>query len=80
LLTEPLVVQLVDGEGTAISDRIVQFKVADGGEITPESTKTNEQGHASVKWRLGTSGEQKVTASAVGTAFTVTFRATAVAP
>lgn len=80
-LADPLVVELVDAEGKAIDDEIVRFEVmAGGGEVSPATTHTDEEGRAQAEWVLGSQpGEQQVTVGAVGTAFTVRFRATALA-
>lgn len=80
-LNAPLVVEVVDGEGNAVEGVLVQFTItASGGAVTPTTATTDQQGRAQTEWVLGSNqGEQTVTASAVGTAFTITFRATALA-
>lgn len=78
-LDAPLVVELVDGEGNLMPDVRVEFETIDGGSINPTVETTGQDGQAQTQWTLGSEeGEQQVIARAVGTAFTVTFRATAV--
>ena len=79
-LAEPLVVEVVDGKGNPSENVVVQFSVTQGGgKLDVEITKTDPQGRAQVAWTLGASlDEQQVSVSAVGSLFTVTFRATAI--
>ncbi len=79
LLSEPLMVEIVDAEGEPIQDILVQFEVlTGGGNLAPETSKTNADGRTQTMWTLGPNvGEQQVVASAIGTPFTVTFRAVA---
>jgi hypothetical protein len=74
-----LVIELVDGENNPVPDIRVEFEVRGGGRVTPTASMTNRHGRAQTRWTLGPeAGAQQVIARAVGTAFTVTFRATAV--
>jgi hypothetical protein len=57
----------------------VEFEATADGSIDPTDTMTDQSGQAQTQWTLGpAAGEQRVIARAVGTALTVTFRATAV--
>jgi hypothetical protein len=57
----------------------VEFEVIAGGGVNPTARTTNQSGRAQTRWTLGPeAGEQRLIARAVGTPFTVTFRATAV--
>jgi hypothetical protein len=78
-LADPIGVALVDGGGNPVAGGLVQFAVASGGgAVSPAVGQTDGSGLASAGWTLGPGqGEQQVTASAVGSSFTVTFRATA---
>jgi hypothetical protein len=79
-LSVPLVLQVVDGEGNPMSGVRVEFEAIAGGSTNPTTRTTNQDGRAQTRWTLGPEvGEQQVIARAVGTALTVTFRATAVA-
>jgi hypothetical protein len=80
-LAGPLIVEVVDGKGNAVENVLVQFSVTQGdGKLDNETAMTDKQGRAQTIWTLGlTPGEQQVSASAVGSVFTATFRATAVA-
>lgn len=81
-LVASLVVEILDGDGNAVQGVLVQFEVPPGsGSIDPTTVETDQEGLAQAQWTLGPQeGEQQVAASAVGTASTVTFRATAAAP
>jgi hypothetical protein len=78
-LFEPLEVELLDAEGMGIAGQLVQFDVTLGsGKVAPATTRTKDEGQGRTHWTLGPEeGHQQVTASAVGTALTVIFRATA---
>jgi hypothetical protein len=78
-LPAALAVRLVDGAGEPVAGAVVAFDVtAGGGSVNRRTRRTGPGGRASVRWTLGPEeGEQRVTASAVGTTFTVTFRAVA---
>jgi Bacterial Ig-like domain (group 1) len=77
---DPFVVELVDSLGNPIAGELVQFTVSSGGgSVAAASATTAADGRASTSYTLGaTPGVQQVTAKAVGTPFTVTFRATRV--
>jgi hypothetical protein len=78
-LSAPLVLEVVDGEGNAMSGVRVEFEAMAGGSVNPMARTTDQNGRAQTRWTLGLEeGEQRVIARAVGTAFTVTFRATTV--
>ncbi len=78
-LSEPIAIEILDAAGKPIPDILVQFKVPTGnGSVIPETAKTDGDGRAQAKWTLGPdAGEQQIVVSAIGTPFTVTFRAVA---
>ena len=76
-LASPLVVQLVDVGGNPVAGAMVQFQPA-AGTVNPASIATDKTGTAQTTWTLGTAaGNQTMTAGAVGSVLTVTFRAQA---
>ena len=82
-LPQPIVVKVTDADGRPLPDVSVSFTLgpdADGGEITPDTALTNEDGEASAQWVLGAGlGEQQVHAEVVGAGLNrVNFTATAV--
>jgi len=81
-LPEPLVIELLDGAGKLVANQTVQFQVtAGGGKVNGAqtvTTTTDASGRADVKWTLGPPGEQRATASAVGSIFSVGFHAISV--
>jgi hypothetical protein len=79
-LPKDLVVELVDALNVPVAGETVQFTVAPGGGgVVPASAVTAANGRASTTLTLGpATGDQQVTAAAVGTGFTVTFHATSV--
>jgi hypothetical protein len=77
-LNAPLELEVVDGEGNPMDGVRVEFETTAGGSVDPVAEPTNQEGRAQTLWTLGPEpGEQQVIARAVGTAFTVTFRAIA---
>lgn len=76
-----LVVKLVDSTGQGIRtlpDPAVRFQVTLGnGKVSPSTTGTDPDGTATTTWTLGSQVQQTVTASAFGSALTVSFNATA---
>ncbi len=78
-LGEPLTIEILDAEGKPTPDILVQFEVPAGsGSVAPETAKTKADGSAQTQWTLGPDvGEQQIVVSAIGTPFTVTFRAVA---
>ena len=81
-LTNPLVVEVRDQDGDALSDVTVSFSVnPSSGVLSPTSATTDADGEASTALQLGsTAGGYTVTASAAGIAQSVTFTATAAEP
>lgn len=79
-LANPLIVEVLNGQSQPVSGVLVQFVVdAGGGSVEPMTLNTDPNGRAETRWTLGPSGgDQQVTASAMGTALTVIFRATVV--
>jgi hypothetical protein len=78
-LTDPLVVELLDGASKPVANQTVQFQVQLGdGDFKgakTTTTTTDVSGRADVKWTLGPPGAQSATASAVGSIFSVDFHA-----
>ena len=67
-LSQPLVVKVVDANGSAIQGQVVNFRVtAGGGSVFAGSANTNAEGVAQERWTLGTTAgaEQTVEARAV---------------
>jgi hypothetical protein len=86
-LSKPIIVKVVDSQGRAVTNQIVNFRVTSGGGMTfAGTTLTNANGVAQERWTLGTQvGAQTVEARAVDSAtggklVYATFQATAVNP
>jgi adhesin/invasin len=65
-LADAVVVRVTDGTGRPVAGATVIFRVtsASGGVLTPEAAITDNAGHASAEWSLGTTaGEQTAEAS-----------------
>jgi hypothetical protein len=82
-LPAPLVVKVTDAQGDPLPDVSVAFELgagAEGGEITPDTARTNGAGEASAQWVLGQGlGDHQVDAEVVGAGLdVVSFTATAV--
>jgi adhesin/invasin len=82
-LPQPLVVQVTDAEDRPLPGVRVAFALGaggEGGETTPDTATTDENGEASTRWVLGDGlGEQRVEAEVVGAGLAVvSFTATAV--
>lgn len=78
---QPLVVELLDIKGQPVNGVLVQFQPT-AGSVSNSTVNTGaigqQPGQAQVIWTLGPNpGRQQVTASAVGSVFSVTFKATA---
>jgi hypothetical protein len=80
-LANPLVVQVNDQSGNAMSGVAVTFAVSvGGGSLGTTSATTGGNGQASTTWTLGTTaGAQRVTATVSGISTAVPFNATATA-
>ncbi len=78
-LTRPIVVRLMNADGTSASGVAITWGTpSNGGSLSSTSTTTNSQGQAQSTWTLGsTNGAQTVTASAAATGSPVSFSATA---
>jgi len=80
-LADPLVVRVTTVEGETIADVSVSWSVdAGGGQVSPSSDATNQDGLSEVTWSLGrnASAAQTATASVSGPSpSSVTFNATA---
>ncbi|HEX7088885.1 MAG TPA: Ig-like domain-containing protein [Longimicrobiales bacterium] len=81
-LAAPLVVEVVDAYGNPIAGTNVSWLVEEGGgSVSPSSETTDANGRAQAVWTLGTrAGEQRVTASANQSIFTVFTAAAAPGP
>ncbi len=79
-LTEPLVVKVTDGLDRPVAGQVVVFAIgAGGGQVSPPSAQTGDDGIASATWTLGNSaGEQRVQAQVSGDDLMVDFSASAV--
>jgi hypothetical protein len=78
-LPAPLIVELLDAATKPVQNQTVQFQVTVGdGKVNgaqTTTTTTDGNGRAQVTWTLGPPGEQRATASAVGSIFSVDFHA-----
>jgi hypothetical protein len=79
-LTEPIVVKVTDGLNRPVSGQAVVFAIdAGGGQVSPASAQTGDDGMASATWTLGNSaGQQRVKAQVSGDDLLVNFSASAV--
>jgi hypothetical protein len=82
-LPDSIVVKVTDAQGDPLPDVSVAFELgagAEGGEITPDTARTNAAGEASAQWVLGQGlGDHQVEAEVVGAGLdVVSFTATAV--
>lgn len=78
-LSDLIIVEMVDAQSNPVVNGLVLFQVTEGdGSIGREVRRTNQQGRAQTRWVLGSgAGENRITVSAVGTTFTVSFNAIA---
>jgi len=66
-LASPLILRLVDEDGTAMAGRRVIFEVTDGdGSVEPQVDQTRPDGSVLAWWTLGGSGQQRVRARVEG--------------
>ncbi len=80
-LPEPLVVELLDGNGDLVADEPVTFTVRVGGGVAqPVSVETDANGQASAKWQLGPAPGLNVVEASVAGGSHVLFHATAQLP
>lgn len=82
MLQEPLVVRVTDVQDRPVAERRVAFLLgsgADGGTVEPDTSLTDSDGRATVRWVLGaTQGTQQVQAKVVSAVpLSATFTATA---
>ena len=82
MLQEPLVVRVTDAQNRPVGERRVAFLLgtgAEGGNVEPDTTLTDSDGRATVRWVLGTSeGTQRVDVRVVSAVpLTTTFTASA---
>lgn len=82
MLQEPLVVRVTDAQGRPVGERRVAFILgtgAAGGSLDPDTSLTDSDGKATVRWVLGTAqGTQRVDAKVVSAIpLSTTFTATA---
>jgi hypothetical protein len=79
-LTKPIVVKVTDGLDRPVAGQAVVFAIdAGGGQVSPASAQTGDDGTASATWKLGNSaGQQRVKAQVSGDDLLVNFSASAV--
>ena len=79
-LTKPIVVKVTDGLGRPVGGQAVDFAIdAGGGQVSPASAQTGDDGLASAAWTLGNSaGQQLMKAQVSGDDLLVNFSASAV--
>jgi hypothetical protein len=79
-LTDPIVVKVTDGLDRPVAGQAVVFAIdAGGGQVSPASVQTGDDGTASATWTLGNSaGQQRVKAQVSGADLLVNFSASAV--
>jgi len=58
-LEEPVVAEVIGGDGMPRSDVPVSWAVADGGTITPSSPRTDATGRVTATWNLGARDEHE---------------------
>jgi archaeal flagellar protein FlaJ len=72
-LQQPITVQVTDPDGNPLSRTTVTFEVKPGGVAHPATTKTNNEGMATMKVTLGAAeGTYTITATAGGTSRQIT--------
>ncbi|MBE2222368.1 MAG: hypothetical protein IAF02_12545, partial [Anaerolineae bacterium] len=80
-LPEPLVVELLDGNGDLVADEPVTFAVrVGGGQVQPVTINTDAIGQASATWDLGAAPGLNVAEASVTGGSHVMFHATAQLP
>ena len=79
-LAKPIVVKVTDGLDRPVAGQAVVFAIdAGGGQVSPASAQTGDDGTASATWTLGNAaGQQRVKAQVSGDDLLVTFSASAV--
>ena len=79
-LAEPIVVKVTDGLDRPVAGQAVVFAIdAGGGQVSPASAQTGDDGTASATWTLGNAaGQQRVKAQVSGDDLLVNFSASAV--
>ncbi len=82
MLQEPLVVRVTDAQNRPVAERRVAFVLgsgAAGGSVEPDTTLTDSDGRATVRWVLGTTeGTQQVAARVISASpLSTTFTASA---
>ncbi|MCL4870809.1 MAG: hypothetical protein KJ063_17765 [Anaerolineae bacterium] len=79
-LPEPLVVEVVDGNGQLVINEVVTFRMrGGGGTIVPDTTPTDANGRAETRWTLGAAAGLNTMEATIASGSTVTFLALAVA-
>ncbi|MGN6392134.1 MAG: Ig-like domain-containing protein [Gemmatimonadales bacterium] len=77
-LGNPLVVRVVDEEGTGVPGRIVSWVISEGGGSTsPQRSATDDNGQAQAQWTLGPAPGTNTLAATVDGVGSVDFTATA---
>ncbi len=82
LLPERIVVRLIDRQGLPVPNAEVLFEVTSGeGLVAPMRTRTDDEGQASARWRLGSlEGSQQLASRASATGIETSFTATGLIP
>ena len=76
VLSERVIVRVVDASNNPLPGVAVTFTVAAGGSVSPATTVTNDDGEASTRWTLGpTPGQQVLSVSAGGQSTQITATA-----
>jgi len=77
-VTEPLVVEVVNGDGEPVSNETVTFRVRGGdGLITPDSVTTDATGQAQARWQLGPLAGLNTAEATISAGASVVFHALA---
>ncbi|MBA3345293.1 MAG: Ig-like domain-containing protein [Gemmatimonadales bacterium] len=83
-LRDSIVVRVTDAQGRGVPSMPIVFGLntaLSGGDLVPDTSLTNDEGLAGVRWVLGAEvGQQSVDASVVGQSLSVRFNAIARAP
>lgn len=78
-VSDPLTVEVVDGEGAPVPNETVTFRVRGGaGVITPDSVTTDASGQAQARWQLGANAGLNTAEASLATGASVVFHALAV--
>ncbi|MFL5493852.1 MAG: Ig-like domain-containing protein [Gemmatimonadales bacterium] len=74
------IVSLTDAAGNPVIGMAITWVIGDGGgSVAPETSTTDEQGHATTRWTLGPAPGRNTVSAVVSSVGVVTFNATAIA-